>query len=168
MSDFEQDFMAQVHGGNETPTGGANGSVGETNKEKNPIEKKWFLLGGLALVMIVALIVLNVMSGSSDTRNNNDPVANRDGVELIGAWVCDGSDVVEFRETGVFLWTRIDENGVSAKRGVFEKRNEDFARLTTEDAEKTVYDAFLKGKELQLSAEDGMRQWSCEEAEVEE
>ena len=104
MSDFEQDFMVQVRGGDEVARVGKGG-------EKKAIDKRWFLIGGLVVLLVGALIVQNmVSSGSRETIMTKG--------ELVGFWRCGEEAGVTFYGDGSFFWRT--EADMVGEIGVFE------------------------------------------------
>lgn len=66
MSDFEQDFMSQVKTEGVKPAEGVvQNTTSKANKEKKSIDKRWFVLAGLVLALIV-VIVLIIVTGNGD------------------------------------------------------------------------------------------------------
>jgi hypothetical protein len=91
MSDFAQDFMAKVQGGDEQSKGGV---VPNSYVEKKPLDKRWFLIGGLILVLVVVLIVVNVIGfGGGTTRD-----------VMAGTWRCGDSSTIKFDDSGNAKW----------------------------------------------------------------
>jgi hypothetical protein len=114
MSDFEQDFMSKVRGGSGVSAGGAvAGGVTQSDLvEKKSMDKRWFVIGGLILVLVVLLVVLNVISnrGNSSTDDGSAPY---DSV-VVGSWTCDGGMEMRFFADKTYLWMNVGQNRTEA------------------------------------------------------
>ena len=64
MSDFEQDFMSKVQTDGASAGGAVPGSVPVSAAAgKKSIDKRWFVIGGLVVVLAAVLIVMNMNGG---------------------------------------------------------------------------------------------------------
>lgn len=89
MSDFEQEFRAKVRGGEEA---GPRAS----SSEKKPIDKRWFVIGGLVLLLIAAVVVLNLWPKGGDVGSMRD--------RLLGDWSCSGRIQLNMHEDDSYYW----------------------------------------------------------------
>jgi hypothetical protein len=125
MSDFEQDFMSKVKGEEQAPKGGVVEGVVVANKKS--LDRRWFIIGGLIVVLAAVAIVLSVIGSRVET----DGGGNMD--TIVGRWSCDDESEITFSEDGNVSWVdeigRIEDeyivNGGVIKFGAVSLRYED-------------------------------------------
>jgi len=76
------------------------GSAGPGGRpEKKPIDKRWILIGGLIVFLVVVLVVLNLVAGG------RGEAAISKGF-VVGTWSCEDESAVIFYENGSVSWAR--------------------------------------------------------------
>lgn len=102
MDEFQQDFMRKVK--NPTIEGEVVGAPGEPKK---PIDKRWFVIGGLVLILVVTFVVLLIISNSSDstvpaTQGKDLPAGDPISEEEVTStkWLCSYNATMTFYDDG--------------------------------------------------------------------
>ena len=99
MSDFEQEFRSKVQGGETQPVGGV---VPNDYVEKKQLDKRWFLIGGLVLALVVMLVVLNVIGGGRSTSGGGEESIEE---AIMGEWDCEDGSGILFSSDGSVAWS---------------------------------------------------------------
>ena len=117
MSDFEQDFLTKVKGSGEAAVEAQ--VVREGSAEKKSVDKRWFAIGGLIVVLVVVLVALNVF-GANRGRGG---VAGEGFVPyagaMVGLWSCDDGTEMGFYSDRTYSWTSRMNGGDVAEAGNF-------------------------------------------------
>ena len=98
--------MSQVKGAGEVPVGGV---VQENPVEKKSIDKRWFVIIGLIVVLVVTLVVLSVISGRINDDNVDSGFVPYAGI-VAGAWICDDGNQMWFYSDRSYIWMNADRN----------------------------------------------------------
>ena len=115
--------MSQVKGAGEVPAGGV---VQENPVEKKSIDKRWFAIIGLIVVLVVTLVVLNVISNNMrSTDNADEEFVSYTGI-VAGVWTCDDGTEMQFYADRSYIWANTGEGRTEA--GDFTEEN---GRLAT-------------------------------------
>ena len=118
MSDFTQEFTRQVQ--NSLNNAGQNGhGVGRQGGRK--IDKRWFVLGGLVLVLVILIVVLVVVSLVSDqTEETKEEAEIEAQTAIVGDWLCDDGMERDFANDGTYIWF----GGEVSELGDYEERDD--------------------------------------------
>ena len=87
MDDFERDFMSQVRSDGQGQAPVAPDAV----VPKGPIDKRWFVIGGLILLLIGGCVALAIISSSKQSGENFSLALNREKPyteKVEGGWKC--------------------------------------------------------------------------------
>ncbi|MCL1840086.1 hypothetical protein FWF89_03820 [Candidatus Saccharibacteria bacterium] len=117
-SSFESDFVSQV----KSPNMPVNAALPGTSMKKGGIDKRWFIIGGLILLVVGALVFVTMMSRGDDGEAEEeagvgdefvddttlDPAsvwsANPYRGDIVGIWKCNAEIVLEFRSDQSYIW----------------------------------------------------------------
>ncbi|MFV0485170.1 MAG: hypothetical protein ACK5MU_03015 [Candidatus Saccharimonadales bacterium] len=121
-NDFERSFVSQVKG--EQPVGGV---VPVQAEAKPPINKRWFVIIGLGVILIITFIILDIIVGKDTTSQS----------VVIGAWGCDNGTEMRYSDDGTYIWKSSIESLV-VESGTFETHD---VELTTTRTARYINDS---------------------------
>lgn len=77
--------------------------VGASGSPKKPIDKRWFIIGGLILVLVITFVVLLIVSNSGGTSEQKADPIDTEELSVVG-WTCDDGSVITFDGKNNVTW----------------------------------------------------------------